>query len=126
MIAIVDDEEIIGTILTEVLMAEGYPARAFRSAQDCLAAVAAGLRLDLCFVDLRMRGCSGAQFVQRLRQSPRVVDVAIYVVSGSMLEADFPPRHLIEGTITKPFSLEQVLLVAARHLRPVARQDVVS
>jgi len=123
VVAVIDDEQILCEVLTEVLAAEGYAARGFASAQECLAATDAGFRPSLIFVDLRMRGLSGAGFVERLRQRPWGAAVHVYVVTGSMLQRDYPPRGSVDGVINKPFDLEEILEVAARHLeRPGARQ----
>lgn len=115
-IAVVDDEEILCELLTEVLAEEGYPARAFTSAQACLQAMQGGFRPRLIFVDLRMRGLSGADFVRRVRSGARGGDVHIYVVTGSMLEDDYPPRGEIQGVIGKPFDLDQILDIARSRL----------
>lgn len=115
-IAVVDDEEILGEILTEVLAEEGYTAAAFTSARECLKAMAAGFRPRLIFVDLRMGGLSGAEFIHKVRTERSSAEVHIYVVSGSMLQGDYPPRSAIQGVIGKPFNLDQILRIAADRL----------
>ncbi len=120
LIAVVDDEPVLCEVLTEVLATEGYPAQAFPSATACLQALDEGLRPRLIFVDLRMRGMSGAEFVRRVRAAPWGAQTRIYVVSGSMLDEDYPPRTLIDGVIGKPFNLEEILHIAVRHVGPAA------
>lgn len=134
-IAVVDDEEILCEILTEVLTDEGYTACAFTSATACLKAMATGFRPRLVFVDLRMGGLSGAEFVRRVRTEHPKADIHIYVVSGSMLDGDYPPRNSIQGVVGKPFNLDQILRIAKERLgdprggetgadaEPVARED---
>ncbi len=115
-IAIVDDEDILCELLTEVLTDEGYGACSFTSAQACLQAMRAGFRPRLIFVDLRMGDLSGAEFVRRIRDGGHGEDIHIYVMSGSMLDEDYPPRHYIQGVVGKPFDLEKILRIAANRL----------
>lgn len=115
-VAVVDDEQVLCEVLTEVLETEGYPARAYSSAGACLQALEEGFRPELIFVDLRMRGLSGAEFVARVRAAPWGEAMRIYVVSGSMLDEDYPPRDTIDGVIGKPFNLEEILEITARHV----------
>lgn len=122
-IAVVDDEEMLCELLTEVLAEEGYHVRAFTSAHACLQAMQAGFRPRLIFVDLRMRGLSGAEFVRRVRTGGRNGEVDIYVVTGSMLEEDYPPRGEIQGVIGKPFDLERILCIAERLRGPRAAAE---
>jgi CheY-like chemotaxis protein len=116
LIAVVDDEPVLREVLAAILTAEGYAVRGFGSAQECLAAAEAGLRPRLVLVDLRLRGMSGAAFVRRLRETAWGRAVAVYVVSGSLCAEDYPPPGSIEGMIGKPFKLEELLDVAARHV----------
>jgi len=115
-IAVVDDEEVLCEILAEVLREEGYSACAFISPQACLTAMTAGFRPRLIFVDLRMGGLDGAEFVRRVRAGRPAAEVHIYVVSGSVHPGDYPPRSSIQGVIGKPFNLEQILRIAADRL----------
>jgi CheY-like chemotaxis protein len=121
-IAVVDDEPALCEVLTEVLTAEGYPTRAFPSAQACLEAIAAGYRPGLLFVDLHMRGLGGAEFVRRVRALPWGATVPIYIVSGALLEQDSPVLRTVDGVIAKPFRLGDILAAAARHLGEPASQ----
>ena len=116
VVAVVDDEPVLCEVLTEVLDTEGYGAQAFSSAGACLKALEEGFRPGLIFVDLRMRGMSGAEFVRRVRAAPWGASIRIYVVSGSMLDEDYPPRATIDGVIGKPFNLEEIVEITARHV----------
>lgn len=118
-IAIIDDEVVLGALLAEVLAEEGYPARAFPSGRACLEAMESGYRPRLIFLDLHMRGLSGAAFVRWVREGGD--DPAIYVVSGSACPDDYPPAQDIQGVLAKPFDLERVLRIARQRLGPPAR-----
>jgi two-component system phosphate regulon response regulator PhoB len=68
-ILVVDDNQILRTLLTQVLEAAGYIAIAAESAEAALEV----LRFqppDLCLVDQVMPGMSGADLIRTLRASP--------------------------------------------------------
>jgi CheY-like chemotaxis protein len=65
-ILVVDDNEVLRTLVSQVLEAEGYVAIPVESAEAALE-VARFAQPDLCIVDQVMPGMSGAEFIRTLR-----------------------------------------------------------
>ena len=111
-ILIVDDDVCIGDMLQEVLVKEGYQtARAYSGTEALL--YLSGNRPDLILLDLMLPGLSGEELL------PLIEGIPVIVVSARSETAD-KVELLLSGAddyITKPFSLQVVLLRVEAVLR---------
>jgi CheY-like chemotaxis protein len=103
---LVDDEELVRTSTSSMLMDLGYQVIEADCAEKAIALVAQGLRPDILVTDQLMPGLSGTDLAVRLRE--RQPDLPVLIVSGyadlDSLSPSFP--HL-----SKPF--RQAELAAA-------------
>lgn len=111
-ILVVDDDPAILDIITQVLVAEGYRARGYRTARDALAAVRQAPP-ELILLDLWMPEMDGWEFRRRqlMLASARHVPVVLLSAGGRLDE-----HHRALGaaaSIAKPFDLGDLLTTVA-------------
>ena len=103
-----DDQQIVG-VLTDLLVDEGYRVIAGVDGQGLAVALAEPPALVL--LDVMMPGMDGVEVCRRLRADPRTRDVPIVFLTA------VPPEVLAQqlgdlpyqGVIRKPFRLDEVL-----------------
>src|SRR6266576_2961094 len=113
-ILIIDDEEQIRHLLTDLLSAE-YECVQARSAEDALAVLETGT-FDLVLSDINMRGITGLELIPRIHEC--APDTVVMMISGQNT-IDFAIEALRAGAfdfITKPMDLRQVQAGVARAL----------
>ncbi len=113
-ILIIDDEEQIRQLLTDLLSAE-YECVQACSAEEALA-VLATRTFDLVLGDINMSGITGLELVLRIHQS--TPDTVVMMISGQQT-IDFAIEAMRAGAfdyITKPMDLRQVQAGVARAL----------
>jgi len=125
LIAVIDDDVAIATLVHEVLTDEGYRTLCLHEAQEVSAALVAHLP-DVVVMDWHMRGgVSGWALLQTLRQHPATASIPVLVCSGDAL---FLRTHQDElralgcEMLHKPFDLGDLLSGIAA-LLPVLPPD---
>jgi CheY-like chemotaxis protein len=109
-ILVVDDNQILRTLLAQLLESAGYVAIAAESAEAALEV----LRFhppDLCLIDQVMPGMSGAELIRALRASPDERLRAIPAIALTGL-ADAEKEMLAAGAVSairKPFAEKPLL-----------------
>ena len=106
-ILVVDDEEVIRSLLVSFLTLTGYEAVAAQSGATALA-LATRLSPQAIFLDVSMPGMDGIETLQRLREL--VPQATIIMMSGSADQAT-TTRALALGArefVQKPFDLQHV------------------
>jgi signal transduction histidine kinase/CheY-like chemotaxis protein len=114
-ILVIDDEEEVRAILTEILMAQGHSVQMAASGKEGLD-LFRGARYDLVFTDLGMPGMSGWQVAQAVKElSP---ETPVILVTGWGEEID--PKAIREGSadfvFSKPFRITELLTLVVRAL----------
>lgn len=114
-ILIVDDEEDIRELVSDILQDEGYGTRMAANADECLAAINAdqpGLMiLDIWLKDSRMDGIDILKSVRR--DNP---DIPIVIISGHG-NIEIAVAAIKQGAydfIEKPFNIDQLMVVVSR------------
>ncbi|MBI5691763.1 MAG: PAS domain-containing protein [Verrucomicrobia bacterium] len=119
LVLVVDDEEIVGTCTKLVLENRGYAAAVFRSAEECLAAVAGGItQCSLIVTDQTMPGMQGIELITTLRkQWPELPAVLMsgYFSKISPLELDGIGQVEL---VAKPFTTDELTSAVHRALQP--------
>jgi two-component system nitrogen regulation response regulator GlnG len=114
-ILIVDDEESLRWVLERGLRQAGYEVTAVADGEAALKAFEAD-PVDLVFLDIRMPGLDGLTVLERLRVIRPDVCVVVMTAHGTMDTAIKAMQRGAYDYLTKPFDLEQVLLLTERAL----------
>lgn len=112
VIGIVDDDESVRLAVGTLLRSVGFEHRSYASGEAFLQAGAAG-SIDCLIVDLRMRGMSGLELQQKLKDSGDTVATIFISAHG---DQDARQRALAAGSVgflAKPFD-EAALLDCVR------------
>lgn len=119
-ILIVDDEQDICEILQFNLKINGYDVDIANSGEEALEKVCApSSHYDLVLLDVMMGGISGFEAAQRLKGSPSTANLPIIFLTAKDSENDTITGLNIgaDDYISKPFSLQEVLLRVKAVLR---------
>jgi CheY-like chemotaxis protein len=114
-ILVIDDDPVIGAVVTAVLGREDYEVVLAADGPDGLEEARRSLP-DLIVVDSVMPGMTGADVVRALRADPFTAGVPLVMMSAS-------PKTLAaeagdaDGTLAKPFDPGDLLATVSRLLR---------
>ena len=120
-VMVVEDDPLLNELLTMAMRAEGWEARSATHGHDALA-LARDASPDVVIMDIMIPGIDGVEVVRRLRARGDDVPV-LFLTAKDELEDKL--KGLSAGGddyVTKPFSLEEVVL----RLRAMARRRVIS
>ncbi len=112
-VLLVEDEEVIGTLLQRVLGAQGYEIDAVTTGEEALARLAQEL-YDLVLLDLNLPGMHGMQV---LSAAPALQTDAQFIVMTAFGSVDTAVEAMKLGAfdyINKPFRTEELLLTLER------------
>lgn len=103
-VLVVDDSDIIRTLITVNLELEGFEVVQAVDGQDALDKVI-DVRPDVMTIDVKMPRLDGFDTVQRLRADPRTRDLKIAMVTACAQEADVRRGDEVgvDAYVTKPF-----------------------
>jgi CheY-like chemotaxis protein len=118
IVLVVDDDQPTRELLSDFLESEGYNVESARCGRDGLARVEAG-GVDAILLDLRLPDMDGEMLCRTVRNSDRLADVPIILMSAEpeplqrrATQACGASDHLV-----KPFDLDD-LLTAVNGVRP--------
>ncbi len=106
-ILIIDDDPAIGELIQDALESDYVTQSVSDSIQ--------GLELlrrehyDLLILDLGMPRLSGTELIQQLRSDSTLAQLPILVVSAYQQMQDQIPPHSVNGCLSKPFLLEELV-----------------
>lgn len=85
ILLIVDDDDDVRGLISDVLHAAGYSVMEAREGADALAQLRCAARLPVAILtDLSMPGVDGWQFIESVREDPLLFAIPIVVISSSM------------------------------------------
>ena len=108
-ILVVDDEQFIVSLLTEILEEEGYRVRVAGDGEAALAEISRA-RPDLVVADIMMPRLNGLSLAASLRSLPVPIPVVL-------MSAAVTPRHQGITFLPKPFDIDDLLRVVDGVLR---------
>ena len=116
-IAIIEDDASIASFLRDLLEMEAYRVAAFPDGTTLDHVIAAAPRLIL--LDLMLPHPDGAEICRRLRADARTraVPIVIMTAVAPLAVANWLRGCAHNGLLQKPFDIDDVLAVAARHIR---------
>ena len=114
-IAIIEDDPGIAEFLRDLLETEGYRVAIFADGTSLDTVIAAAPRL--IFLDLMLPHADGSELCRRLRADPRTRQQSIYMMTAAaatpVAQRLRDCRH--DGLLNKPFNIDEILDIAARH-----------
>ena len=120
---IIDDEPLMRLSMMDALKAVGYEVRSSATGQDGLALLRKE-PFDLVITDLRLPGASGLELLQTCKQHAPRTEVIVITAHGSVETAVEAMKLGAYDYITKPFSMEELLLIVERVTKVLAlRQE---
>jgi two-component system chemotaxis response regulator CheY len=121
-ILVIDDDDAVRSIVAETLRGEGYRVEEARNGAvglDQLGDVAP----DLILLDVVMPVVDGYQFIERLRQEPRTVDIPIVLISATHGLPDEAKDLGVKAVLTKPFDMGMLLAIIERLMHTVKPEE---
>lgn len=115
-ILVVDDEDLIRSLLERTLSIEGYLVLQARDGKGALEQVARALP-DLILLDLRMPGMDGLEVLRQLRANPRTRLTPVIVLTAYDHEKVSAFQTGANDFLAKPFEREELLARILAHLR---------
>ncbi len=115
-ILIVDDEEVLQDVLTDLLQKEGFDTVSARTGEEGLE-ILEREELDLVLLDLMLPGISGQDVLKRIRAEDPDQVVVVITAFSSIEGAIEAMREGAFHYIPKPFKNEEVLLTVRQGLK---------
>ncbi|MCX7626332.1 MAG: sigma-54 dependent transcriptional regulator [Candidatus Sumerlaeaceae bacterium] len=112
-VVVIDDEEGMCTILRKVLSQAGFRVDTYTQPQEALAHLRE-LPPDVVVTDLKMPGGNGLEVLRTVRQVSPTTNVIIMTAYATVESAIQAMRDGAYDYITKPFKLDELLLVVER------------
>ncbi len=116
-ILVVDDEELVRWSLKERLTQEGYKVREAASVAEARRLFAKGQ--DLVLLDVRLPDGDGVALLEEFKQAEPDLPVVLMTAHGTVENAVLAMRAGAYDYVSKPFSMEEMLLVLNRALEAV-------
>lgn len=113
-ILIADDDSSIRSLLRTFLEGEGYAISEARTGGEVMSQLTDGTGTDLLIMDLRMPEPSGLEILQRINDQSLNVPVVLMTAYGTSNVAIKAIQLGAYDYITKPFELDDVLVVVRR------------
>jgi DNA-binding response OmpR family regulator len=121
-ILLTEDDPNLGTLLQEYLSAKGYETDLAQNGEEGLKAFL-GNHYDLCILDVMMPKKDGFSLAKEIRMKDREVPI-IFLTAKSMKEDTIQGFRVgADDYMTKPFSMEELLMRMKAILRRVNKQD---
>ena len=106
----IDDNPLISMVIKLTLTDEGHTVFTFDNSLKALESLQKGLKPDLIFVDLKMPGMNGKEFVENMRLNPELDYIPVTFITGSIPSAEIlPTKDSYQGLILKPFDLQELI-----------------
>ena len=115
VILVVDDDAPIITLMRSLLREFGYEARTANSGAEAIEAARAETP-DLVLLDKNMPGMSGGDVIRALRTDVGLENVPILLLTGDPLAKNEVDRLGANGTVQKPFDLEDLMAQIRKHV----------
>ena len=115
-VLVVDDDEDIREVLSEILHARGYAVQTAPEGREALALLRAGAPPSLILLDMRMPGMNGWEFCHEQRRDPRLAGIPVVVLSGGSRRGVANSIGAAD-VLAKPIDLEELTSKIERHAK---------
>lgn len=120
-VLIVDDEPLMRLSMLDALKEVGFEVHEALTGDEGIEKVKTS-RYDLIITDLRLPGCDGLEIVQTCKQESPSTEVIVITAYGSVDTAVQAMKSGAYDYITKPFSMDELLLTVERATKVLALQ----
>lgn len=120
-ILVIDDEPLMRLSMLDALKAVGYEVQDASTGTEGLEKVRSG-RFDVVITDFRLPGVDGLEIVQASKEHSPSAEVIMITAHGSVDTAVQAMKQGAYDFITKPFSMDELLLVVERVSKVVCLQ----
>jgi len=114
-VLVIDDDPAIREVVSTILALEGYCVEAAGSGADALELLQGGVRPRLILMDLRMPGVDGWTLHDKLKHEPALAKIPVVVISGDRDATQAGSSLCVDGVLTKPIDLTDLLQTVERH-----------
>ena len=114
-VLVVDDDPIIRDMMVDMLEYEGFSLRVARNGLEALK-VLRGDENYLVFLDVMMPTMSGKEVIEQLEADPATRRRHKIFLMSALDKLEEVTSYKVEGIITKPFVVDDVLRVLEGHL----------
>jgi len=114
-VLVIDDDPAIREVVSTILVLEGYCVEAAGSGADALELLQGGVRPRLILMDLRMPGVDGWTLHDKLKHEPALAKIPVVVISGDRDATQAGSSLCVDGVLTKPIDLTDLLQTVERH-----------
>lgn len=114
-VLVVDDDEVMRSVVVNVLSDEGFDAREASDGKEALAVLKREPLPRLVLLDLMMPGVSGWQVIDEMSATPRTARVPVVILTSLDKSDDLPTSHLV---LHKPIERELLLDTVRSHAAP--------
>jgi CheY-like chemotaxis protein len=125
-ILLVEDQPTLRQLVSEVLELSGYQVTVTGDGHKALELLQSGTFLpDLILSDLLMEPIGGAQLLVHIRGDWWLRDIPFIMMTGQDQIAELAPdlRQEIDGYITKPFGIKDILTAVQQRLAKSQRKN---
>ena len=112
-VLIIDDEPLMRLSLLDALKDEGYQVQEAANGEDGIHKARMS-RYDLVITDLKMPGSDGLQVVRACKEASPETEVIVITAHGSVDTAVQAMKLGAYDYVTKPFSMDELLLTVDR------------
>src|SRR5215208_269699 len=114
-VMVVEDDFTIRETLRELLEDEGYRVTQAANGAEALACLRTNGTPRLILLDLMMPVMDGLEFRRAMQKDPRLSEIPVIVLSADLaLDQKVGPMR-VEGYLSKPFELDQLLHTVERY-----------
>jgi CheY-like chemotaxis protein len=119
MVLLVDDDEDLRDSIADLLRQRGYAVATAEDGHAALAVIAGSMRTPcIVLLDLVMPGMDGWTFLALVQADPATATIPV-VIASAHARSHAPPAGIV-GILHKPFDLQELFTVVARHCGPAA------
>jgi len=114
-VLVVDDDEDIRLVISDVLELSGYRAVTAGDGEDALMLMARDPEVGLVLLDMMMPGVDGWEFRRRQLQDPTLARVPVVILSGAGGTEKIAHELGADGFLSKPVMKAQLLEMVKRY-----------
>ncbi len=110
---VVDDEQSVRDLLSEILGSEGYEVTLAENGRDALRFFDEG-NFKAVFTDVGMPGMSGWELARAIRERDEDIPLAVITGWGEAVSSSEQETAKVDWVITKPFSIDRISELASQ------------